>query len=156
MSLAGRGKETAFNVVQRRELTEGTRMGCMRRFGPGDPGTDAMKQVLERLDRVFKYDALTELPADFEAFFVTLSRRRSQSIQEYSADFERALRKLDAHNMQLPDNVIGWWYLRRAGISREQRQMITSHLGSSQISLDSMRRGMNFIIGQDTVPDTNA
>ena len=154
MSLAGGGKETAFNVVSSLkgrawDACEDLEMATLE-------GADAMKTVLERLDRVFKYDALTELPADFEAFFVTLSPRRSQSIQEYSADFERALRKLDAHNVQLPDKVIGWWYLRRAGISKEQRQMIMSHLGSSQISLETMRRGMNFIIGQDTVPDTHA
>lgn len=111
MSLAGRGKETAFNVVSSLkgrawDACEDLEMATLE-------GADAMKTVLERLDQVFKYDALTELPADFEAFFVTLSRRRSQSIQEYSADFERALRKLDAHNVQLPDKVIGWWYLRR-------------------------------------------
>ena len=154
MSLAGRGKETAFNVVS--SLKGRAWDACEDMDMATLEGADAMKQVLEKLDRVFKYDALTELPADFEAFFVTLSRKRSQSVQEYSADFERALRKLDAHNVQLPDKVIGWWYLRRAGISKEQRQMIMSHLGTSQISLDNMRRGMNFIIGQDTVPDKNA
>ena len=43
---------------------------------------------------MFKFDAITELPTDFETFFVNLSRRKSQNIQEYSAEFERALRKL--------------------------------------------------------------
>ena len=89
-----------------------------------------MMKILERLDWVFKFDALTELPADFEAFFMVLSRKSSQSIQEYSADFERGVRKLESHQVQLPDKVVGWWYLRRAGLSKDQCQMIMSHLGS--------------------------
>ena len=31
-------------------------------------GDGGMKLILERLDRVFKFDAITELPADFETF----------------------------------------------------------------------------------------
>ena len=87
---------------------------------------------------------------------MVLSRKRNQSIQEYSADFERALRKLESHQAQLPDKVVGWWYLRCAGLTKDQCQMIMSHLGSSAISLETICRGVNFVIGQDASPDNNA
>ena len=77
---------------------------------------------------------------------MTLARKRNQTIQEYSADFERALRKLEAHSVTLPDKVIGWWYLRKAGLTQSQRQLIMSHLGTDAISLQTMRKGLNFVI----------
>ena len=48
-------------------------------------------RLLKRLDTVFKYDAITELPNDFENFFMHTRRSKNQTIQEYTADFERAL-----------------------------------------------------------------
>ena len=53
-----------------------------------------MKEILSRLDAVFKFDAITELPSDFEAFFIGLQRKRTETMQEYTANFERLLRRL--------------------------------------------------------------
>eukprot|EP00913_Durusdinium_trenchii_P030874 g28916.t1 len=116
-------------------------------------GSGSMKAVLDRLDKVFKFDAITELPNDFETFFVTLARRKGSTLQEYSGDFERALRKLGQHGVDLPDKVVGWYYLRRAGLSQNQRQMVLSSIGTETLSLENVRRVMNFVIGQDSVPD---
>ena len=112
---------------------------------------DGTKKLLERLDTVFKYDALTELPYDFETFFHTY-RRRNQTVQEYCADYEKQLRKLDQHGVTLPDKVVGWFFLRRAGLRQDQRQMIMSTLAAEKISLDTVRKAVNFVIGQDAVP----
>ena len=55
---------------------------------------DGYDKMFARLDSGFKYDPMTELPYDFENFFVKLQRRPEQTLQEYSADFARAHRKL--------------------------------------------------------------
>ena len=114
-----------------------------------DQGT---KKLLERLDSVFKFDAITELPADFETFFMHTHRRRNQTIQEYTADYERQLRRLESHNVVLPDKVIGWFYLRRAGLKQDQRQMVMSTLSVEKISLETVRKALNFVIGQGNTP----
>eukprot|EP00435_Cladocopium_sp_Y103_P051565 s554_g16.t1 len=113
--------------------------------------------LLKRLDAVFKFDAITELPNDFESFFMHTRRGRNQTIQEYTADFERALRRLESHNVSLPDKVIGWFYLRRAGLKMDQRQMVMSTLSVEKLNLDTVRKALNFVIGQDSapVPDSN-
>ena len=47
-------------------------------------GDGGMKLILERLDRVFKFDAITELPADFETF---TSKNTLQDLNERCASY---------------------------------------------------------------------
>lgn len=96
---------------------------------------------------------MTELPQDFESFFIQLQRKRNETMQEYTASFERQLRRLAAHEVQLPDKVIGWYYLHRAGLTQQQRQLIMSTITTSTLSLDAVRKAVNFVIGQDQTPD---
>ena len=151
MTLANRSSETVFNVLctlkgRAWDATEDIPMDELE-------GSGAMNKILERLDKVFKYDAITELPGDFESFFCTLQRRKGATLQEYAGDFERALRKLEGHNVTLPDKVVGWYFMRRAGLSQAQRQLIMSSIGAETLSLETVRKAMNFVIGQDSVPD---
>ena len=150
MALANRKGETAFNVMaaltgRAWDAVEDMDMAELE----SDQGT---KKLLDRLDSVFKFDAITELPADFETFFMHTHRRRNQTIQEYTADYERQLRRLESHNVTLPDKVIGWFYLRRAGLKQDQRQMVMSTLSVEKISLETVRKALNFVIGQDSTP----
>ena len=78
---------------------------------------DGMQKILARLDGVFKYDAITELPTDFH-FFFGVHRKRSETIQDYTAIFERNLRKLAAHGVVLPDKVVGRYFLRKANLTK--------------------------------------
>ena len=151
MALASRSKETAFNLMS---VLHGRAWSAVEDLNITDlEAEDGWKKILERLDAVFKYDALTELPYDFETFFFHTYRKKNQTVQEYCADFERQLRKLDQHGVALPDKVIGWFFLRRAGLRREQRQMVMSTLSTEKLALDSVRKALNFVIGQDAVPE---
>lgn len=87
--LAGWQSETAFNVMaaltsRAWDAVEFLQMSDLE----ASTGTSTL---LKRLDAVFKYDAITELPNDFENFFMHTRRSKNQTIQEYTADFERAL-----------------------------------------------------------------
>ena len=151
MDLAGRKKETAFNVLS--SLKGRAWDSCEDLSMEQLEGENGMTEILRRLDTVFKFDAITELPNDFESFFIILTRKRHETMQEYMANFERQLRKLAAHEVQLPDKVIGWYFLRRAGLSQNQRQMIMSTITTATLSLDTVRKAVNFVIGQDQTPD---
>ena len=150
MYLSGRQKETAFNLMS---TLSGRAWSAVEDLSITDlEAEDGTKKLLERLDTVFKYDALTELPYDFETFFFHTYRRRTQTVQEYCADYEKQLRKLDQHGVTLPDKVVGWFFLRRAGLRQDQRQMIMSTLAAEKISLETVRKAVNFVIGQDAIP----
>ena len=151
MDLAGRKSETAFNIMSSLknrawDVCEDLAMDVLE-------SDRAMKEILQRLDAVFKYDAIIELPQDFENFFIQMQRKRNETMQEYTANFERQLRRLAAYEVQLPEKVIGWYYLRRAGLTQRQRQLIMSTITTSTLSLDSVRKAVNFVIGQDQTPD---
>lgn len=76
-----------------------------------------------RLDSGFRYDPLTELPDDFETFFVKLQRKGGQTLQDYMTDFTKAERRLkNSHQVDLPEKVKAWWFLRKAGshVSRDK------------------------------------
>ena len=103
--LASRATETAFNVMA--SLTGRAWDACEDLPMDQLESEGGTSVLLERLDAVFKYDAISELPADFEAFFMHMRRGRHQTIQEYTADFEHNLRKLEAHIVTLPEKVIG-------------------------------------------------
>ena len=55
------------------------------------------------------------------------------------------------HKIELPEKIRAWWFLRRSGLTRDQRQL--TQLGDSNLTLDKAIKAMNFIIGQDSKVD---
>jgi hypothetical protein len=105
--------------------------------------SEAYATVFERLDAAFKFDAMTELPSDFESY-----------LQEYQAEYLHTERRLTmVHKIELPEKIRAWWFLRRSGLTRDQRQLILTQLADSNLTLDKAIKAMNFIIGQDSKVD---
>ena len=155
MNLAGRQKETTYNIVT---MLYGKAWDLVDDLEPGDLEGDAgFKRVFDRLDKGFKFDAMTELPEDFETFFVRLARRPNQTLQEYAAEFSRSERHLRiTHNVDLPEKIKSWWFLRRSGITKDQRQLILTNIGSENLTMEATQKAMNFILGQDSRLDAKA
>ena len=149
MDLANRSKETVFNLAT---LMTGKAWDLIEDLPLSDmEGAQGFKILFDRLDRGFQYDPLTELPSDFEAYFIRLSRKQGQTLQEFSAEYLRAERRLRVtHNVELPEKVRAWFFLRKSGISKEQRQLILTNVGVENLRLDAVTKAMNFIIGQDS------
>lgn len=151
MDLAGRSKETVFNLVT---VMTGRSWDLVEDLSVDDLSNDGFKKVFERLDKAFQFDPLTELPGDFEKFFITMNRRSGQTLQDYTQDFtysERRLRTI--HKVDLPEKVKAWFFLRRSGLTKEQRLLVLSSVGHSQLDLENVQKTMNFVIGQDTKLD---
>lgn len=84
MKLASREKETVFNIAT---LLQGRAWDLVEDMGVDDLKAEGSYQaVFKRLDAAFKYEPLTELPNDFEAFFVRLQRKQGQTLQDYAQD----------------------------------------------------------------------
>ena len=144
MSLTKRANESVLNIV-------GTFTGVTWRLFQ-DWGIeelekeDAFKKVIETLDANFSYDAKVQLPTDFEAYFNLLQRSPGQTLLLYVADHEEAYRRLQQHRIELPASVQGW-HLRRSGLSREQRQLIT--LKAPNLEKNAVIEALYLILGQD-------
>ena len=108
---------------------------------------DAFERIVKTLDANFSYDARVQLPNDLEGYFNLLQRQGGQTLLLYVTDHEEAYRKLQQHKVELPSSVQGWRLLRRASLSREQRQMIT--LKAPSLEKQAVIKAMYLILGQD-------
>ena len=91
MELAGRAKETVFNLVT---LMTGRAWDLVEDLDVEQLSNEGYQKVFERLDKGFQFDPLTELPGDFEKFFMSLSRKQGQTLQDYTQEFTPAERRL--------------------------------------------------------------
>ena len=154
MQMGNRQSETVFNIVT---LLQGKAWDLVEDFSVEQLAAEnAFEAVFARLDSGFTYDPLTELPDDFELFFIKLQRKGGQTLQDYMTDFTKAERRLkNSHQVELPEKVKAWWFLRRSGITREQRQMILTNVGVSGLAMDTVMKAMSFILGQDSKTEGN-
>ena len=106
---------------------------------------DSFGKILEKLDKNF--DDRVLLPNDFEEYFNLLQRRPQQSLLSYVTQYDTSYRKLMSHNISLPGQVQGWHLLRRAGLSREQRQMVT--LKAPTLDKQGVIEALYLLYGQD-------
>ena len=154
MEMGSRESETVFNIVT---LLTGKAWDLVEDFSVEQlAATNAFEAVFARLDSGFRYDPLTELPDDFELFFIRLQRKSGQTLQDYMTDFMKAERRLkNSHKVDLPEKVKAWWFLRRSGITREQRQLILTNVGIAGLAMDTVMKAMSFILGQDSKMEGN-
>ena len=144
MKLSKRAGESVLNVVS--SLT-GAAWRLMEEFDPSTSEKEGVfEEILAKLDTHFEYDSRVQLPADFDAYF-GLSRKTNQSLMEYVTLHDELLRKLGKHNIILPDAVQGWHLLRRANITKEQRQLIT--LRAPLLEKKKVVEALYLVLGQD-------
>ena len=87
-----------------------------------------------------------QLPQDFK-FFTRLHRRPGQTLLQYVTDYDECYRKLEDHKISLPGPVQGWHLMRRAGLSKEQRQLIVTQ--APTLERNKVQEAIFLILGQD-------
>lgn len=152
MKIAKRSNETVYNIMT---LLTGRAWDCVEDLQVSDLAKEnAYDVVMDRLDKAFKYEALTELPQDFENFFINMQRKAGQTVQDFETEYLHVERKLiNIHKIDIPEKIRAWWFLRRSGLTREQRQLVLTQLGEGNLTLDRAMKAVNFIIGQDSKLD---
>ena len=103
--------------------------------------------LLKRLDKQWAFDDKVEMPNSFDAFFFKLKRRQHQTLLDYTTEFHQVLRQTK-HKLDLPEEVTGWMMLKRAGLTREQEQMVQTQIGST-LTLGAVEQSLFLLFGQD-------
>ena len=103
-------------------------------------------ELLKLLDDHFQYDDRVQLPADFDGYF-GLSRKLNQTLLSFVSDHDECHRKLEKHNVSLPDAVQGWYLLRKANLTKEQRQLVT--LRAPKMERQKVIEALYLLLGQD-------
>ena len=104
-------------------------------------------EIMQMLDKAFQYDNIVQLPQDFENFFTHLSRKPGSTLLQYVTDFDEKLRRLEVHDVKLPDAVQGWFMLKKANLTKEQRQLITTQAPS--LERLKVQEALYLVLGQD-------
>ena len=109
--------------------------------------TGAFEKILKILDKAFEYDKSVQLPTDFDKYFTGLHRRPGQSLLEFTTEHDHLYNKLSDHDVTLPGKVQGWHLLRRAGLTREQRKLVTAQ--APTLERNKVQEAMFLLLGQD-------
>ena len=145
MKLQKREQEAVLNLIG---SLSGTAWKLLESFPLEDcEKTGAADKILTILDKAFEYDKRVQLPADFDRYFVTLQRQPGQTLLQYCTQHDEFLRKLEDHKVTLPGPVQGWHLLRKAGLTREQRQLITTQCPN--LERVKVQEAMFLVLGQD-------
>ena len=107
----------------------------------------AFEKMLKILDKAFEYDKSVQLPTDFDKYFTGLHRRPGQSLLEFTTEHDHLYNKLSDHDVTLPGKVQGWHLLRRAGLTREQRKLVTAQ--APTLERNKVQEAMFLLLGQD-------
>ena len=148
MNMTKRGHEAILNLVG--SLT-GVAWKVAEAYDLEDlekkPAEDHFNRLLKLLDAAFEYDSRVQLPADFDRYFVTLQRRPGQTLLQYVTEHDECLRRLSDHKIDLPKAVQGWHLLRKAGLTREQKQLIMTQ--APNLERIKVQEAMFLVLGQD-------
>lgn len=106
-------------------------------------------EVIRLLDRSFKYDQRVECPRALDKFFYQLLRRSEQTLMSYITEFRDARREIEKHNIQLPEEVLAYILLKRAGLTQEQKQLVMTQVGTDKMTESNMEEALYFLFGQD-------
>ena len=106
----------------------------------------AFDGLLKLLGGHFQYDDRVQLPVDFDNYF-SLTRKPNQTLLSFVSDHDEYHRKLEKHSVTLPDAVQGWHLLRKANLTKEQRQLVTLH--APQLERKKVVEALYLILGQD-------
>jgi len=111
------------------------------------PADQHFDKLLKLLDAAFEYDSRVQLPADFDRYFVSLQRKPGQTLLQYVTEHDECLRRLSDHKIDLPKVVQGWHLLRKAGLTREQKQLIMTQ--APTLERMKVQEAMYLVLGQD-------
>ena len=144
MELTNRKAEAVLNLIG---SLHGTAWKLVEDFNLDDAGKDtAFRDILKKLDSAFQYDARVQLPSDFDNYF-NMQRTPGQTLLQYTTTHDELYRRIGDHNINLPVAVQGWHLLRRANLSKEQRQLVMTQ--APGLEKTKIQETLFLLFGQD-------
>ena len=145
MKLLKREAEGVLNLIS--SLT-GTAWKLVESFPLEDvEKSDAFNKLLKMLDKAFEYDNRVQLPGDFDKYFSGFQRHSGQTLLDYCTQHDELYNRLADHKVTLPTQVQGWHLLRRAGLTREQRQLVLTQ--APTLEKNKVQETLFLVLGQD-------
>ena len=107
---------------------------------------DGYKNVMDKLDAVYKKNSLTQKIEDIESF-ENLRRDESSTVKEYIAKFEKCVTQLKTHKIEYPTDVQGYKLLKGSNIPPNEEKMIRA--SCTNIDYESVHGKLKAMYGDE-------
>ena len=87
------------------------------------------------------------LPQDFDGYFSHLSRKPGETLLSFVTEHDEKLRKIEEHGIKIPSEIQRWLLLKKANITREQRQLVVAQ--APMLEKLRVQEALYLILGQD-------
>ena len=134
MDMQGRSKETGLNLLS--TLTGASWRQC-EDLDLAELGKETGLKTIS-------------MPEAFEKYFYKTSRQQGQTMLTYCTEAAQALQDLTKYQIVIPDEVAVWLLMRRAGLTREQRQLVQTTV-DVKTKVADVEKALYLTLGQDHV-----
>jgi hypothetical protein len=112
---------------------------------------NGMTTLLKTLDKAFQKDE-TDIAYSVYTNFESLQRLEGQSMSEYIVEFERLYNLCRKHNMELPDAVLSFKILDKAGLPQKDKQL--ELIAANDLNFQNMKSALKQIFGECRLIDS--
>ena len=109
-------------------------------------GAGGFKNVMDKLDAVYKKNSLTQKIEDIEKF-ESLRRDGNSTVKEYISMFEKCVSQLKTHEIVYPKDVEGYKLLKGSNIPPNEEKMIRA--SCTDINYESVHAKLKAMYGDD-------
>jgi hypothetical protein len=150
MKLEGKIKQVGLAILG--HLTRIAWTACERLADNPDGLEDetALDEILLILDARFQYEKITDLPDTFEEYFYKGNRKPRETMFEYINRIRLSTDKMAKYKVVLPDDIQGWFLMRRAGLTEEQKTLVMTQLGTD-LKFEKVAKVLQTTFGQTQV-----
>ena len=112
-----------------------------------------LKEITERLDKIYLKDALAEKYNALENF-ESYRRPSSTSIREFLVEFDKRYFKVKSHQIIIPEDLLGYRLLKASNLDSHNEQLVKATL--SELKFDEVKSKLIKIFSDDsTIPSTS-
>lgn len=117
--------------------------------------TDGVAIIIDRLNKIYKKDELTQKYNALEAF-ETYKRKPTLSIRDFLTEFEKRYHKTKSYGTQISDDVLAYTLLKSANLSTRDEQLVKATI--TELKYDSVKSKLIKIFSDNNdipTPDFN-
>ena len=107
---------------------------------------DGVKEIIKKLDTLFKKNTLLQKIEDIEAF-ENFYRAEHKSVKDYITEFDKFGNKLKIHKIEYPDDIKGYKLLKGARLQSNEEKLIRATI--KDITYDEVVKKLKDFFGED-------
>ena len=107
-------------------------------------GADAVKKIIDELDKVYLKDETTRAFTSIKSF-VDFRREQSQSFAKFLVDFNTRYREVKKHGLTFEDGILAFFLLMAANLTNDHERLVRA---TAELKFDDMKDKIQKVFGE--------